>query len=141
MTLKDVFKGKRVVLFGVPDMGKVCSEQHLPSYEKVADELKVLGVHKVYAVAVAKPDAAKEWAAKTMPGGKIEALADPSCGFTRMLGVEFGDPKSPAKSQRYSALIDDGILLRLRVEKSPADMNLSSGDAMVSLIKDYYAAH
>jgi peroxiredoxin len=67
-------QGEKAVLFGVPDCGKVCSEQHLPSYLQQWDELRRLGVTKILCVAVGDPAAADSWASKMKvdDGSKIQ---------------------------------------------------------------------
>ncbi len=65
-------QGVRAVVFGVPDMGKVCAEQHVPSYLRNTAELGSAGVDKVVCLAVASPAAVQEWAAKVgIDGEKV----------------------------------------------------------------------
>ncbi len=61
-------------MFGVPDCGKVCSEQHVPSFLQRADELRQLGINKILCVAVGDPAAADSWAEKLSlsDGSKIQ---------------------------------------------------------------------
>eukprot|EP00884_Botryococcus_braunii_P022488 jgi/Botrbrau1/8923/Bobra.0148s0036.1 len=63
-SIADVFKGHTSVFFGVPDMGKVCSEKHAPGYVDQVAALKKLGVDKVWTVAVADSEAMADWAKK-----------------------------------------------------------------------------
>jgi peroxiredoxin len=67
-------QGLKVVLFGVPDMGKVCAEKHVPSYLQHMDQLRAAGVDKVVCLAVAKPEAIQAWGAKVgIDGNKVVA--------------------------------------------------------------------
>ncbi|KAK9845889.1 hypothetical protein WJX81_005213 [Elliptochloris bilobata] len=92
----------------------------------------------VKAVVFGVPDMGKEWASKvSIDGKKAVAFADKDGSFSRLLGVEIGDAKEgEPKTQRYAALVEDGILLKLMVEKSVADVKVSSAEAMLQLIKD-----
>ena len=67
-----VAQGVTAVVFGVPDMGKVCTEQHVPSYLRSVDELRSAGVDKLVCLAVAEPTAVQEWAKKAgLAGDKV----------------------------------------------------------------------
>ena len=51
VTSRDIFGGKRVVLFAVPGaFTPACSESHLPGYERHYDEFAKLGVDQVICV-------------------------------------------------------------------------------------------
>ena len=49
-------------MFGVPDCGRVCSEQHLPGYLREAERFRALGISKILCVVVGDAAAAQEWA-------------------------------------------------------------------------------
>ncbi|EFN57532.1 hypothetical protein CHLNCDRAFT_143139 [Chlorella variabilis] len=137
-TLAELLKGEKAVVFGVPDCGKVCSEQHVPSFLQRGDELRRLGISKILCVAVGDPAAADSWAQKLSlsDGSKIQVVADTNGAFTRFLGVELAAPDAPgARSQRYAAVVDDGVLLKVRVDKSPAEAKASSAGSIVEVIK------
>jgi len=72
-------QGLSVVLFGVPDMGKVCAEKHVPSYLQHMDQLRAAGVDKVVCLAVAKPEAVQAWGAKVGIDGVKVVAAPPAC--------------------------------------------------------------
>lgn len=104
------------MLFGVPDCGKVCSEQHVPSYLARLGELRQLGVSKILCVAVGDEAAAKAWAAQQelADGSKIQVVSDPNATFTRFMGMELAAPDAAGpRSQRYAAVVDDGVLLKV----------------------------
>ena len=65
-------QGVKAVVFGVPDMGKVCTEQHVPSYLHSIGELRSAGVDKLVCLAVSEPTAVQEWARKAgLEGDKV----------------------------------------------------------------------
>ncbi|KAI7841316.1 hypothetical protein COHA_004935 [Chlorella ohadii] len=137
-TLANLFKGQRAVLFGVPDCGKVCSEQHVPGFLQRWDELRRLGVNKILCVAVGDVAAADAWAQKVgiADGSKIQVVSDPNGAFTRFLGMDQGAPDAPgARSLRYAAVVDDGVLLKVCVDKSPAEAQRSSAASVVDVLK------
>lgn len=53
-----------MVLLGVPDMGKVCAECHVPNYVERSEGLYAAGVDKIYCVAVSSPEEAEGWGQK-----------------------------------------------------------------------------
>lgn len=55
---------KLVVLLGVPDMGKVCAECHVPNYVDRAQDLHAAGVERIFCIAVAPPEKAEAWSQK-----------------------------------------------------------------------------
>ena len=53
VSTKDLFKGKRVVLFSLPGaFTPTCSSTHLPGYEERYDDIKKLGVDEIYCLSV-----------------------------------------------------------------------------------------
>ncbi|GMP56545.1 hypothetical protein CsSME_00020985 [Camellia sinensis var. sinensis] len=63
--LKDIFKDKKVVIFGLPGaFTGVCSAQHVPSYKKNIDKFKGKGIDHVICVAVNDPYTMNGWAEK-----------------------------------------------------------------------------
>lgn len=105
----------KTVIFGVPDCGKVCSEQHLPSYLKEYDNLRKVGVSKIFCIVVGDAEAAQAWAKKQkIDSSKVTVAADTQGGLTRLLGMEVGEINAPgARSHRYAGVIQDGVLLKI----------------------------
>ncbi|GAB4816716.1 hypothetical protein N2152v2_003762 [Parachlorella kessleri] len=136
-SLKDLFKGQKTVVFGVPDCGKVCSQQHVPGYLEQADKLRQLGITQILCVAVGDPSATQHWAesAKVDPT-KVKVATDANGSWTRYLGVELGQPDQPgARSLRYAAVVDDGVLLKLKVDADPAKVDASSAVSVVNMLQ------
>lgn len=111
-------QGHKAVVFGVPDCGKVCSEQHVPGYLQRWDDLRRLGVSRIVCVAVGDPAAADAWAAGLGAGvadsSKVTVAADANGAFTRFLGMDQGAVDAPGpRSLRYAAVVDDGTLLKV----------------------------
>ena len=53
VTTKDLFKGKRVVVFSLPGaFTPTCSSTHLPGYESKYEEIKACGVDEIYCLSV-----------------------------------------------------------------------------------------
>mmetsp|Transcript_6510 Transcript_6510/g.18725 ORF Transcript_6510/g.18725 Transcript_6510/m.18725 type:complete len:247 (+) Transcript_6510:147-887(+) len=133
-TIADILKGKLVALFGVPDMGKVCQQNAFPDYLNNAAELRKKGIDKIICATVAPYAEMKQWASKLGDDKhEITLVADETGGMTRMLGLDLepGKDGSGPRSQRYSALIDGGILLKLKVERSLKDVKVSNAEHLM----------
>ncbi|KAF8065441.1 hypothetical protein HT031_003042 [Scenedesmus sp. PABB004] len=131
LTLADVFHNCKTLLVGFPG-GKICTEQHVPGYAQSAAELKAAGVDKVVCVTVAQPDGVQRWAAQhgfDKPA-HLQVLADPKSSFVRLLGLELGPDGPPC--QRFAAVVDNGILLRLSRLRHPSTMRFAQLSSEVS---------
>jgi len=129
-----MFKGKKIIVVGFPG-GRVCTEQHIPSYVNLTDELTKRGVDKVLCVTPSTPDAIEELRAREdLRSPKVELLADGNGGFVRMLGFELGIAEgSGPKCQRFAGIVDDGILLKVRIESTPIELKATDCKSMLEL--------
>ncbi|KAL4426668.1 hypothetical protein ABPG77_004724 [Micractinium sp. CCAP 211/92] len=139
-TLAELLKGHKAVVFGVPDCGKVCSEVHVPSFLSAWDELRQHGVSRLLCVAVGDAAAADAWARSlgdgVADGSKVQVAADVNGAFTRFLGLEQGGVDAAgARCLRYAAVVDDGILLKVCVDKTPAEATASSAQNILKVLK------
>jgi peroxiredoxin len=129
----ELFKGKRVALFAVPGaFTPTCSQRHLPGYVDKAAELKAKGIDQIACVAVNDAFVMGAWGKAQNVGDKVLMLADGSGDFTRALGLEL-DLTSRGlgvRSDRYSMLVEDGVVKSLNHEK-PGQFEVSSAEAML----------
>ena len=118
----EVLGTGKVVLFAVPGaFTPGCSKIHLPGYVQHGDELKAKGVSTIACVAVNDPWVMQAWADAQGASGKIVMLADGNGEFTRAMGldVDLSVAGLGSRSQRYAAVIDDGVITSLDVEPNP----------------------
>ncbi|CAM8911833.1 unnamed protein product [Rhodiola kirilowii] len=135
--LKDIFKDKKVVIFGLPGaFTGVCSTQHVPSYKKNIDKFKAKGVDSVICVAVNDPYVMNGWASKLEAKDAIEFYGDFDGSFHKSL--DLGKDLSAAllghRSERWSAYVVDGKVKVLNVEKVPSDFEVSGGEVILGQI-------
>lgn len=129
----DYFAGRKIALFAVPGaFTPTCSARHLPGYVDKADELKGKGVDEIAAVSVNDAFVMQAWGAQGGADGKVTMLADGNGEFVEALGLDadfskFGMGK---RSQRFSAIVDDGVVKELNVEE-PGAFSVSSADFML----------
>jgi glutaredoxin/glutathione-dependent peroxiredoxin len=109
----------RVVLFGVPGaFTPGCSKIHLPGFVRQADQLAAKGVDKVACIAVNDAWVMDAWGKDQGVGDKIVMLADGNGEFADAMGLSFdgGGFGLGKRSQRYAAVIEDGVITKLNVE-------------------------
>jgi peroxiredoxin len=128
----DYFKGKKVALFSVPGaFTPTCSVKHLPGFVEKARELKAKGVDEIVGTAVNDAFVMQAWN-KANGSEDITMLADGNGDFAEALGLTmdgsgFGLGK---RGQRYSMIVDDGVVKELNVEQ-PGDFKVSSAEHML----------
>lgn len=128
----DYFAGKRVALFAVPGAyTPTCSARHLPSYVQNASELMARGVDEIACTSVNDAFVMGSWN-KDQGSQDITMLADGNGEFAEALGLtmdasKFGMGK---RSQRYSMIVNDGVVEQLNVE-APGEYSASSAETML----------
>jgi glutaredoxin/glutathione-dependent peroxiredoxin len=136
-TTDEIFRGKKVVLFAVPGaFTPACSQRHLPGYVDRASDIKAKGVDEIACVAVNDAFVMGAWGRDQKAEGKVRMLADGSGDFARALGLELDLTRGGLgiRSQRYSMLVDDGVVRSLNVEKQPGQVDGSGAEAMLKAL-------
>lgn len=128
----DFFKGKKVALFSVPGaFTPTCSAKHLPGYVEKAADLKAKGVDEIACTAVNDAFVMGAW--KDAAGSDdITMLADGSADFAKALGLDadFSGYGMGTRGQRFSMIVNDGVVEELNVE-APGEFNVSSAEHML----------
>ena len=133
VSVEELCKGKRVVLFAVPGaFTPTCSMKHLPGFVSGAGSLKTKGVDEVVCVSVNDAFVMDAWGKAQGANGKVRMLADGNGEFTRSIGLEldasgFGMGK---RSQRYAMVVKDCKVEQLHVEPG-GGLNVSSCEAVL----------
>ena len=131
-TSTDFFGGRRVALFAVPGAyTPTCSARHLPSYVEKASELKGKGVDEIACLSVNDAFVMSAWN-KSDGSSDITMLADGNGAFTDALGLSMDASKfgMGKRSQRYSMLVNDGVVEQLNVE-APGEYRASSAETLL----------
>ena len=128
----DYFGGKRVALFAVPGaFTPTCSARHLPSYIEKAGDLKDKGIDEIACISVNDPFVMAAWAERD-GSPEVTMLADGNGQFARAVGLEMDGAKfgMGPRSQRYSMVVNDGVVEQLNVE-APGEYRASSAEHML----------
>jgi peroxiredoxin len=131
-TTGDFFGGKRVALFAVPGaFTPTCSARHLPSYVDKAQELKGKGIDEIACIAVNDPFVMAAWGERD-GSHDITMLADGNGEFSEAIGLTMDGSKFGLgqRSQRYSMIVDDGVVEQLNVE-APGEYRASSAEHLL----------
>lgn len=131
--VSDLTSGKRIVIFAVPGaFTRTCSGKHLPGYVELADKLKAKKVDEVWCLSVNDAMVMAAWGKDHKVGNKVRMLGDGSAAFTRALGVEqdLTERGFGVRSQRYSMLVDNGVVKIFNLEK-PGQFEASSAEKML----------
>ena len=131
----DYFAGKRVALFAVPGaFTPTCSARHLPSYVEKAADLKGKGVDEIACISVNDPFVMSAWGERD-GSQDITMIADGNGQFADSVGLAMDGSKfgMGKRSQRYSMLVNDGVVEQLNVE-APGEYNASSAETLLEQI-------
>ncbi|MEK7080142.1 MAG: peroxiredoxin [Patescibacteria group bacterium] len=143
VTTDEIFKGKKVVLFGLPGaFTPTCSSTHAPGYEAKYDEFTALGIDSVICLSVNDAFTMYQWAEK-LGIKKVFMLPDGNAHFTKELGMlvkkenlGFGE-----RSWRYSMYVNDGAIEKMFIEPGLTDncvddpFEVSDADTMLAYLK------
>ena len=136
VNIEELTRGKKVVIFGLPGaFTPTCSAKHVPSYLASYDKLKAKGVDEIVCISVNDPFVMGAWARDQKSDGKVRMLADGSGEYTKKLGLELDLTARGLgmRSQRYSMLVDNGVVKSLNVENA-GKFEVSGADTMLQQV-------
>ena len=128
------FAGRKVALFSVPGaFTPTCSARHLPGFIEKADEFSDKGVDEIACVAVNDAFVMQAWAQQSGAEGKVTMLSDGNGDFSKAIGLTMDASKfgMGTRGQRWSAIVDDGVVKELNVEE-PGAFRVSSAEFMLA---------
>ncbi len=123
-----LLNGRKVIIFGLPGAyTPVCSASHLPGFVAKAAELKSQGVDEIACISVNDPFVMQAWGKEHDVDGKVTMLSDDGA-FTKAIGLSLDLPDFglSGRSERYSMVVDNGVVKSINVEKSVLDHGVSS---------------
>ena len=135
-TSQEVLGSGKVVLFGVPGaFTPTCSDHHLPGFVLRAQELAAKGADKVVCVSVNDPFVMGAWGQVQNVGDSVVMLADGNGELTQAMGLTMDGSGFGlgSRSQRFAAIIEDGVVTWLAVEPGPG-LSVSSADEVLGAL-------
>jgi len=93
--------------------------------------LKAQGIDEIWCLAVNDAMVMAAWGKDNQVGGKVRMMGDGAAIYTKALGLD-AEPneRMGVRSQRYSMLVDNGVVKVLNLEK-PGQFEVSSAETML----------
>ncbi len=135
-TTDELFKGKKVVLFGLPGaFTPTCSAKHLPGFVTNSADIKGKGIDLIACLSVNDAFVMDAWGKAQNAGDKVLMLADGNAEFAEatgltMDGTGYGMGK---RTNRWAMVIDDGKVKTLNIE-APGAFEVSSAEAIMKAL-------
>lgn len=136
VSTEELFKGKTVVLFGVPGaFTPTCSAKHLPGFVTQAEALKAKGVDTIACMSVNDAFVMGAWGKDQGITDQVVMLADGSAVFTKALGLELDLTARGlgVRSQRFALVAKDGKVTHVGVEAAGA-FEVSKAEAILAVL-------
>ena len=135
--IEEILKNKKVVLFGLPGAyTSVCSAKHLPGYVNMYEEYKKKGIDKIICISVNDPFVMNAWGKENNVGEKVLMMGDPFLNFTKAIGADIDKSGRGlgVRSNRYTMLIDNLKVVKLREEKDTGSCEVSAAKNFFELV-------
>lgn len=132
--VSDLVKDKKIVIFGLPGAyTPTCSAQHVPGYVAHAADFKAKGVDEIWCLAVNDAFVMGAWGRELKATGVVRMMADGNATFAKALGLDadFSKFGMGTRSQRYSMLVENGVVKQLNVEEG-GKFEVSNAETMLA---------
>ena len=137
INILNLCKSNKTIILGMPGaFTKTCSAIHLPGYVKNYDLALKKGITKIICLAVNDPNVMKAWGQNHNVGNKILMIGDPFCNFTKAIGAEVDKSAKGLgiRSNRYTMLLEEGVVKKIEVEKETATCEVSAAENFLNKI-------
>lgn len=126
--------GKTIGIFALPGaFTPTCSAKHVPGFVEHAQAFKDAGVDELWCISVNDAFVMGAWARDQQTAGKLRMMADGSAEFTKATGLtlDLTARGMGLRSQRYSMLVRDGVVMSLNVE-APGKFEVSDAATLLA---------
>lgn len=128
----EYLAGRKVVIFGVPGaFTPTCAQKHLPGYVGEAEIIKAKGVDEIICLSVNDPFVMQHWGSISGAEGKVTMLPDGNGELTKAMGLEMDGSGFGlgSRSQRFSMVVEDGVVTDIEIEPNAGEVELSGAQA------------
>lgn len=136
LTTKELFGGKKVVMFAVPGaFTPTCSEAHLPGFIVNADKIKAKGVDTIACISVNDAFVMDAWG-KTRNAEELMMVSDGNGDFAKAMGltIDGSGMGLGIRSKRYALIAENGKITALNVEDPPTGLDVSSAEKILAAL-------
>ncbi len=133
LSLRDEFKNKRLILFGVPGaFTPTCSEKHLPGYIKLYDSFKRKHIDEIYCLSVNDHYVMQSWLISYSENHQIIGIADGNAEISKFYNLMTDKSKNfmGYRSTRFAMFIENNQINSLKIEE-PGELKVSSAENMI----------
>jgi peroxiredoxin len=131
--LQQAATGKRIALFALPGAyTPTCSARHVPGYLAHAEALRAAGIDEIWCVSVNDAFVMHAWGRDQGVADKVRMLGDGNGAFARAVGLsqDMSGRGLGVRSQRYSMLLEDGVVKALNVD-APGKFEVSDAETLL----------
>ena len=145
VTTKDIFLGKRVVVFALPGaFTPTCSTYQVPGFVEQREAIKAYGIDKIYVLSVNDTFVMRKWMLDQDAFDKIDFIPDGNGEFTEKMGmaVNMSAVCFGKRSRRYAMVVDNGNIEKMFVEPEATEDNpdpygVSSPESVLEYLKSH----
>ena len=136
--LSEKLTGKKVVIFSLPGpFTPTCTNAHMPTFVRTANQLRAKGVDEIICITVADVHVLKLWGEETgAEDAGITLLSDGDSSYTKAIGLAFDAPPVGfyGRPARHAMVVDDGIVKVLQIEESRSTCEMTAGETLLDLV-------
>ncbi|GAB5585206.1 peroxiredoxin type-2 [Umbelopsis nana] len=132
--IHEQLNGKKAVIFAIPGpFTPTCSEQHVPGFIEMADQIKAKGVSHIICVSVMDGFVMNAFGKVSGSKDKVIMAGDGNAAFCGALGLTQDLTKGGmgVRSKRFAIVVDDLIVKYVGVEAAPGT-TVSGADAILA---------
>ena len=119
----EILNKDKIILFGLPGaFTPGCSKKHLPSFLECTEKLKEKNIRKVFCISINDPFVMEAWGKSYNLKDELTLLADVKGDFTKSIGAEFNWRGWGSRSNRYTMLLESGVVNKLIVEEGKCEL-------------------
>ena len=123
ISTSEILNKDKIILFGLPGaFTPGCSKKHLPSFLESTEKLKEKNIRKVFSISINDPFVMEAWGKSYNLKDELILLADAKGDFTKSIGAEFNWRGWGSRSNRYTMLLESGVIKKLIVEEGKCEL-------------------
>ena len=109
-------------------------QSHLPGYVSDFEKFKSKGIDEIVCVSVNDPFVMAAWGKDQNADGKVRMLADTNGAFAKATDLEkdLSGPLGSVRCQRFSMLVEDGVVKALNVEPDGTGLTCSLSNSILA---------